>query len=73
MKKDMFYVPVKKVLAIINSCQTDNELQDCKKFVDDYVKSVSKQGVTNWMDLKVRLYEEIDQREEAIYLVKILN
>jgi hypothetical protein len=73
MKKQASYVPVRKILNMINSCQTDEELSNCKKTVDNYVKSVAKQGVKNHEDLKTRLYEEIEQREEAIYLVNILN
>jgi hypothetical protein len=73
MKNEVSYVPVKKILALINSCQTDEQLENCKHIVNDYVKTVAKKGVTNSLDLKERLYGEIEQREEALYLVKILN
>ena len=72
MKKEVMYVPVKKILAIINSCQNEHQLEKTKKIVDDYVKTVSKQGVANSSDLKKRLYDELEQREEALYLVNLL-
>jgi hypothetical protein len=73
MKNKMSYVPVKKILAVINSCHTNEQIQDCKKIVNEYVKAVAKQGVTNSSDLKDRLNSEIEQREEALYLVEILT
>lgn len=73
MKNKVSYVSVKKILAIINNCHTNNQLQNCKKIVNDYIKSITKQGISNPSDLKDRLYAEIEQREEALYLAEILN
>ena len=73
MKNEVSYVPVKRILAIINSCHTDEQLQNTRKIVNEYVKAVAKQGVSNSSDLKERLINEIEQREEALYLVEILT
>ncbi|MFA5152815.1 MAG: tetratricopeptide repeat protein [Clostridia bacterium] len=73
MKNEVYYAPVKKILTIINSCQNDSQLQNSEKVVNDYVKLVTKQGISNSLDLKKRLYQEIEQREEALYLVNILK
>ena len=73
MKTEVNYVPVKRILAIINSCETGEEVKKCRKIVNNYVKAVSKQGVTNSEVLKERLNEELEQREEALYLAEILN
>jgi hypothetical protein len=70
--KDISYTSIKKILAIINSCQTDEQLKECKKNIDDYIKVVAKK-ITNSVDLKERLYRELEEREEAFYLVKILD
>ena len=73
MKTEVSYVPVKRILAIINSCETNEQVKNCHKIVNDYVKSVSKQGVTNSLILKERLNDELNQRAEALYLAsKIL-
>lgn len=73
MKNEVYYVPVKRILAIINSCHTNEQIQNCKKIVNDYIKAVTKQGVSNSSDLKDRLYAELEQREEALYLAEMLN
>lgn len=73
MKNEVSYASVKKILTIINSCRTDMQLENCKKTINDYIKLVVKKGVTNSLDLRDRLYKELEEREEALYLVEILN
>ena len=71
MKKIL--VSVKKVLKMINECQDQEQIDNCRIVVQNYVKSAKKQGLANVDDLKNRLEEEISQRQEEIMLVKILN
>jgi transcriptional regulator of met regulon len=71
MKKIL--VSVKKVLKMINECQDQEQIDNCRIVVQNYVKSAKKQGLANVDDLKNRLEEEISQRQEEIMLVKIFN
>jgi len=66
-------VSVKKVLKMINECQDQEQIDNCRIVVQNYVKSAKKNGVANVEDLKNRLEEEISQRQEELYLVKIFN
>ena len=66
-------VPVKKILRMINECQDQEQIDNCRLVVQNYVKSAKKQGVINIEDLKNRLTDELAQRQEALYLVKIFN
>ena len=56
------FVPVKRVLSIINSCETSDQLNNCLKIIDNYVKQVKKKGVVNTDLLKKRLMKEYNQK-----------
>jgi hypothetical protein len=71
-KKNLL-VPVKKIIRIINSCQDEQQIENCKVLIHKYVKSAKKNGLVNVDDLTERLNEELLQRQEALYLVKIFN
>lgn len=73
MKNNNSLVSVKKVLKMINSCQTEEQLESCKDLIDNYIKSAKKNKVINISDLSNRLHEELIQRQEQVYLVKIFN
>lgn len=66
-------LPVKKALKTINSCQDLNQIEDCKILVDKYIQSAKKRKLINVGDLKDRLYEELLNRQEELYLVKVFN
>jgi len=66
-------VSVKKVLKMINECQDQEQIDNCRIVVQNYVKSAKKNGVANVEDLKNRLEEEISQRQEELMLVRIFN
>ncbi len=66
-------LPVKKALKTINSCQDLNQIEDCKILVDKYIQSAKKRKLLNVGDLKDRLYEELLNRQEELYLVKVFN
>jgi hypothetical protein len=73
MKNNTTFVPVKKILNIINSCKTDEQLDNCRILIDNYVETVKRKGVVNYDELEDRLVEELEQRQEALYLVKIFT
>lgn len=73
MKNKSILLPVKKILRSINSCQNEEQIEKCKLLVHNYVKSAKKNGVINISDLTNRLNEELVERQEALYLVKIFN
>ena len=70
MKKG-YPVSVKKILNAINACQNEQEIEECKILIKHYIKSANK--VYNVNDLRIRLNEELSERQEALYLVKIFN
>lgn len=72
MKKNEF-VPVKKILSIINSCNTAEQIKNCDSLIKNYVHTAKKKGVINYDELEDRLNEELMQRQEALYLVKIFT
>lgn len=73
MKNKNVLVPVKRILKIINSCQNDDQIESCKTLIHNYVKSAKKNNVVNSEDLTERLKEELIQRQEQLYLVRIFN
>jgi hypothetical protein len=73
MKTKNVLVPVKKILNIINSCQNEEQIENCKHLIHNYVKSAQKNKVINVNELSGRLNDEVIQRQEALYLVKIFN
>ena len=73
MKSKKFLMPIKKILKMINECQDQNEIENCKVIVNNYVKSAKKNGIVNVDDIKNRLHEELFKRQEELYLVKIFN
>ena len=56
------FVQVKRVLSIINSCETSDQLDNCIKIIDKYVAQVKKKGVVNSDLLKKRLMKEYKQK-----------
>jgi len=73
MKNKSLVLPVKKIINTINSCQNEKEIENCKLLINNYVKSVKKSGIVNIHDLSGRLHDELLQRQEALYLVKIFH
>jgi len=73
MKNKSVVLPVKKIINVINSCQTEEQVENCKSLIHNYIKSAKKGGVVNINDLSDRLNDELLQRQESLYLVKIFN
>ena len=73
MSKKNVLVPVKKILKIINSCNTNEQIENCENLVQNYLRSAKRHGVLNVNELSKRLNEELTERQEALYLVKIFH
>jgi hypothetical protein len=73
MKSKSVLIPVKKIINKINSCQNEEQIENCRQLIYNYVKSAKKNEVVNTRDLWNRLNEELLQRQESLYLVKIFN
>ena len=67
---EQVFVPVKRVLSIINSCETSDQLDNCTKIIDNYVKQVKKKGVVNSDLLKKRLMKEYTQKCFQLKMIK---
>jgi len=66
-------VPVKKILKVINSCQNEEQINNCKTLIHNYIKSAQNNKVVNVNKLHERLNEELMQKQESLFLVKIFN
>ena len=62
--------PVKKVLGIINSCETTVELKSCLNMIDNYTILLKKQGVVNSELVKKRLIQEYKQKKFQINMIR---
>jgi len=54
------FVPVEKIINIINSCQTKKQLKSCKKVIKNYINQLKHQGVINYNDLERYLFVKYD-------------
>jgi len=73
MKKKPKLITVKKILKTINSCRTDEQIKNCNILVQNYLKSAKKNGILGINELSNRLNDELAERQEALYLVKVFN
>lgn len=73
MKSSVGLIPVKRVLKMINDCQDQEQIYNCRTIISNYMKSAKKRGLANINDLHDRLEEEILQRQEELYLSKIFK
>jgi len=73
MKSKNILLPVKKILNMINNCQDQEEIDNCRMVVQNYIKSAKKNDVININDLKNRLDEELSKRQEQVMLVRIFD
>jgi len=60
------FVPIKKVLNIINSCESSSQLKNCLKIIDNYTELVKISGVVNSNLVKKRLLKEYKQKKFQI-------
>ena len=69
LKKQSVFVPVKRILNIINSCETDKQLKNCLKLIENYVNQVKYQGISNPETLKKRLLKEYKQKKFQLRMI----
>lgn len=69
--KEIEFVPVKKILSIINSCENESHLKSTKKIIQLYIDQVKNQGVINTELLQKRLEKEYKQKYFQIKMIKL--
>lgn len=63
-------VPLKKILVIINSCETNKQLKSAGKVIDIYIKLLRAKGLINPEDVEARLMREWKQKRFQINMIK---
>jgi len=63
-------VSVKKVISIINSCETKKQLDASKRLIENYVKMAELKGVVNPDTIRKRLMKEYKQKVFQINMIK---
>lgn len=65
------FIPVQKILRIINSCETSKQLDNCLDIIDNYVSYTKSKGLVNPELLKLRLLKEFKQKKFQINMIKL--
>jgi hypothetical protein len=63
------FVPVKRVLDIINSCETEEQLKSCLRLMNNYVRMIKSNGVVNSELVKKRLLKEYKQKKFQLTMI----
>ena len=63
-------VPIKKMLVIINSCETNKQLKSARKAIDNYIRLIASKGVINPEAVEARLMREWKQKRFQINMIK---
>lgn len=66
-------VPIKRILNIIDSCISFEQLETCERLTDLYVNRVKKDGVVNFTSVKENLLIHINERREELKIVYEFN
>ena len=69
LKKQSVFVPVKRILNIINSCETEKQLKNCLKLIENYINYTEYQGISNPETLRKRLLKEYKQKRFQIRMI----
>jgi hypothetical protein len=70
-KKGKSIVSIKKIMSIINSCETTKQLSNCDTIIDNYVNYISKEGVVNPEMVRKRLTKEYKQKLFQLKMLKL--
>jgi len=70
MHEQSTFVPVKRVLTIINSCETKIQLQSALRLIDNYVAITKYKGVINSELVRKRLMKDWKQKLFQIKMVR---
>ena len=63
------FIPVKKVIRIINSCETEQQLKNCLRVIRNYTELLKSQGVINTDLVEKRLIKEYKQKKFQIKMI----
>ena len=64
------FVPVKRILSMINSCETEDHLKNALNIIDHYVHLIKFKGVQNSELVRKRLMKEWKQKSFQIKMIK---
>ena len=64
------FPPVKRVLEVINSCETQKQLKSCLRMISNYTNLVKSGGVVNSDLVKKRLMKEYKQKNFQLSMIK---
>ena len=70
MSETSDFVPVRKVIKIINSCETMKQLKSCVNIIDTYVRLIKSMGVVNSVLVRKRLMKEYNQKKFQLNMIK---
>jgi len=72
MQKDKpIFVSVKKVISIINSCETNEQLKTSLRLIDNYVEILKRKGLSNAEIVKKRLMKEFNQKKFQLNMIRL--
>lgn len=67
----MEFICIKKITDIINSCETEEQLNSCNNVINNYVRLMYNRGIDNPDKLYERLREEYKQKEFQIKMLEM--
>lgn len=63
------FIPIQKVLSVINSCETMEQLKNCLPLIESYTSQIKHRGVINSELAKKRLIKEYKQKKFQINMI----
>ena len=63
------FIPIQKVIVIINSCESLPQLKNCLKLIDAYIEQIEHRGVINSELARKRLIKEYKQKRFQINMI----
>lgn len=70
-QKNVKFVSPKKIITIINSCETNRQLKTSLRIIDNYIENTSRNGLNNHQDLRNRLMKEYNQKKFQLNMIKM--
>ena len=64
------FIQIKKILKIINSCESEKQLNGCRQIIKLYINYLKAKGVTNYNTVYNRLIKELNQKSFQIKMIK---
>lgn len=70
-KESDIFIPIRKIIKIINSCENLQQLKTCKGIIELYVNYTRNKGIINIEDIRKRLYKELNQKSFQLKMIKL--